>query len=97
MAAERCGICHRHLSDPASIAMGIGPECRSKLVKCGWHYRKPQFRVHKSKVELVSVSQMVPPPIGKVPMDMKHIDRQAREWLERKQGDQRWAIPRPKK
>lgn len=84
MAAQRCGICHRRLTDPASIAMGIGPECRSKLAKCGWKYRKPQYKVRRGKVELVSVSAMVPPPVGKVPKDMRQIDHQGREWLERR-------------
>lgn len=87
MAAERCGICHRRLTDPASIAMGIGPECRSKLVKCGWHYRKPQYKVHHGKVELVSVSTLVPPSTGKVSNEFKRIDRLAREMLKR-QGEQ---------
>lgn len=27
----RCGLCHRHLTDPVSEARGIGPECIKKL------------------------------------------------------------------
>lgn len=27
----RCGQCNRRLSDPTSVAMGIGPECRSNF------------------------------------------------------------------
>ena len=28
--AGRCRVCHRTLTDPDSIAAGIGPECASK-------------------------------------------------------------------
>lgn len=27
----RCGVCHRPLTNPASIASGIGPECAAKV------------------------------------------------------------------
>lgn len=30
----RCGRCGRQLTDPVSIATGIGPVCRTKLVAC---------------------------------------------------------------
>ena len=85
MAAERCGICHRRLTDPASIAMGIGPECRLKLVKCGWRTRKPVYQVRRGKVELVSVTgRFVPPPVASVPPELRQVDRAAREFLEGK-------------
>lgn len=29
--AGRCGCCSRELTDPESIAIGLGPECRKKL------------------------------------------------------------------
>jgi hypothetical protein len=65
--------------------MGIGPECRSKLVKCGWRTRKPVYQVRRGKVELVSVTgKFVPPPRSEVPTELRRVDRLAREFLEGK-------------
>ncbi|MFZ5586106.1 MAG: DUF6011 domain-containing protein [Thermodesulfobacteriota bacterium] len=30
---SRCGVCNRRLSDPASIAQGIGPVCAGRLTR----------------------------------------------------------------
>jgi hypothetical protein len=65
MAAERCGICHRRLTDPASIAMGIGPECRGKLTKLGWKFPRPVYQVRHGKVELVRMDGKVEKPTQK--------------------------------
>lgn len=63
MAAARCGVCHRRLTDPASIAMGYGPECRGKMTKRGWKFPKPVYRVRHGQVELVRlVGDLTPPP-----------------------------------
>jgi hypothetical protein len=62
MAATRCSVCHRRLTDPASVAMGIGPECRGKMVKRGWKFPRPVYRVRRGKVELVRLVGNVTPP-----------------------------------
>jgi hypothetical protein len=63
MAANRCGVCHRRLTDPASIAMGYGPECRGKMAKHGWKFPKPIYRVRRGRVELVRLEgDLTPPP-----------------------------------
>ena len=85
MPVTHCSVCHRLLTDPASIAVGIGPECRSKLIKCGWRMRKPTYQVRHGKVELVSVTgRFVAPPPKQVPTEFRQVDRAAREFLERK-------------
>jgi hypothetical protein len=55
MPVTHCAICHRLLTDAASVRIGIGPECRSKLVKRGWKFPKPQWRVRNGHVELVGM------------------------------------------
>lgn len=55
MKQARCSRCHRVLTDPFSIAVGMGPECRGKLSKRGWTFPKPKYRVRDGRVELVGM------------------------------------------
>jgi hypothetical protein len=57
-----CGKCGRALSDPFSIAVGMGPECRGGMKKKGWKFPKPTYRVHAGRVELVGMVGEVTPP-----------------------------------
>ncbi|MBI5933293.1 MAG: hypothetical protein HY867_06260 [Chloroflexi bacterium] len=75
MAAQRCGVCHRRLTDPASIAMGYGPECRGKMTKRGWKFPKPIYRVTHGKVELVRLEGDLTPPAQSESRPSKKVKR----------------------
>lgn len=62
MKQARCSICHRILTDPFSIAVGMGPECRGGLSKKGWKFPKPRYQVRHGRVELVGMVGKVEPP-----------------------------------
>jgi len=66
MNNAHCSKCHRRLTDPFSIAIGMGPECRGRLKKKGWKFPKPSYRVNNGRVVLVEMTgKVVPPaPIG---------------------------------
>lgn len=55
MPAARCRRCKRKLTDPYSIALGLGPECRAKFIQAGYSLPKPIYRVNSGKVELVGL------------------------------------------
>ncbi len=63
MTVTHCSVCHRLLTDPASIVMGIGPECRGKLAKRGWKFPKPRYQVRHGRVELVGMTGKVEKPM----------------------------------
>lgn len=58
----RCSKCNRPLTDPFSIAVGMGPECRGGLSKKGWKFPKPRYQVRNGRVELVGMVGKVEPP-----------------------------------
>lgn len=62
MQKPRCSKCHRVLTDPFSIAVGMGPECRGGLSKKGWKFPKPRYQVRNGHVELVGMVGKVEPP-----------------------------------
>ena len=62
MKKPQCSRCHRPLSDPFSIAVGMGPECRGKLSKRGWKFPKPRYRIRSGRVELVGMTGKIEPP-----------------------------------
>lgn len=35
MATARCKVCHREMSNPAHIAVGMGPVCAAKALRAG--------------------------------------------------------------
>ena len=59
MKKPHCTRCGRALTDPYSVAVGMGPECRGGLARKGWKFPKPKYRVRDGHVVLVGV-------IGKV-------------------------------
>lgn len=59
-----CSKCHRALTDPFSVAVGMGPECRGGLAKKGWKFPKPKYRVKHGRVILIGMSGKVEPPVG---------------------------------
>ncbi len=72
MGKPHCTKCGRALTDPFSIAIGMGPECRGRLSKKGWRFPKPRFRVHQGRVVLVGmVGKMEPPPVNVEPKPNK--------------------------
>lgn len=67
MKRPQCSKCGHALTDPFSIAIGMGPECRGKLSKKGWKFPKPKWRVSRGRVELVGMTgKIVGPPMVNV-------------------------------
>lgn len=66
-----CQKCGRALTDPFSIAVGMGPECRGGLSKKGWKFPKPKYKVSHGRVELVGMVGKIEPPIGDLTADSK--------------------------
>jgi hypothetical protein len=80
MKKPQCGKCGRALSDPFSIAVGMGPECRGSLSKKGWKFPKPVYRVHAGRVELVKmVGKIVEPPVGDLTKPAKKKERKVKD------------------
>lgn len=50
MPVTRCAICKRLLTDPYSVAVGIGPECRGKVKKSGQALPKPRWKVVRGRI-----------------------------------------------
>lgn len=63
MKKPHCSRCGRPLTDPFSIAVGMGPECRGGLSKKGWKFPKPRYRVRRGRVVLVGMIGKVEPPL----------------------------------
>ncbi len=80
MAQARCCRCNRPLTDPFSIAIGMGPECRGGLSKKGWKFPKPKYRIHHGRVELIGmVGKIVePPPVGDLTDRKKKVKKEDR-------------------
>jgi len=55
--SAHCKRCGRKLTDPYSISIGMGPECRGKLIKAGAHLPKPVYRVRNGRVEFVGLEK----------------------------------------
>ena len=73
-----CSRCHRALSDPFSIAVGMGPECRGGLSKKGWKFPKPRWKVQGGQIVFDGViGKIVEPPVGDVTRDEKGRRRKA--------------------
>lgn len=58
----KCSKCGRRLTDPFSIAVGMGPECRGGLARKGWKFPKPRYKVSGGRVVLVGMTGKVEPP-----------------------------------
>lgn len=64
MKKPQCSKCHRVLTDPFSIAVGMGPECRGGLSKKGWKFPKPKYKVKNGRVTLLGlVGNIERPPV----------------------------------
>lgn len=71
MKKPHCSKCGRGLTDPFSIAVGMGPICRGQLSQRGWRFPKPKWRVRGGHVELVGMSGKVAPPSTEPAKDEK--------------------------
>jgi hypothetical protein len=77
MKKPHCSKCGRALTDPFSIAVGMGPECRGGLSKKGWKFPKPQYKVSGGRVVLVGmVGKVEPPPVGDLTTNKKKVKRE---------------------
>ena len=61
MELTRCSNCGRLLTDPYSIAVRMGPECRGKL-KGRVHLPKPKWKVRRGQVVFIGLDPTAPPP-----------------------------------
>lgn len=66
MKKPECQRCHRPLTDPFSIAVGYGPECRGGMSRRGWKFPKPRYRVLHGHVVLEAIVGKVEAPVGDV-------------------------------
>lgn len=57
-----CSRCKRPLSDPYSIAVGMGPECRGGARKKGVKFPKAKWRVSGGKTYFMGVDGKVEEP-----------------------------------
>ena len=76
MKKPQCSRCGRALTDPFSIAVGMGPECRGGLSKKGWKFPKPVYRVVGGHVELVKMLGKIEPPA----VDVDAIGKKAQKF-----------------
>ena len=60
--SAKCKRCGRPLTDPLSIAIGMGPDCRGELGRKGWKFPKPVWKTKGGRVELVGVLGKVERP-----------------------------------
>lgn len=79
MRKPQCSRCGRALTDPFSIAVGMGPECRGKLSKKGWRFPKPRWRVHRGNVELVGMVGRVERPAVNIVKDERRKRKEAND------------------
>ena len=69
MAATRCSKCGRVLTDPYSVAVGMGPECRGGAAKRGVKFPKPKWRISGGRVVFVGLEQNDGPLVGDLSKD----------------------------
>ncbi len=65
MSVARCSRCHRVLTDPYSVAVGMGPECRGGAAKKGMKFPKPRYAVRGGRVVFLGLT---PGPTPAIPI-----------------------------
>ena len=80
----RCMICHRPLTDETSVRMGVGSDCRAKMVRRGWSFPKPRFKVQDGHSVLIGFTGKVEVPEGE---RSPAIEKLARKIEERMKGN----------
>lgn len=86
-----CSKCHRPLTDPYSIAVGMGPECRGGLSKKGWKFPKPRYKVRGGRVVLIGMTGKVEPPTVNVTKDETGRMKDERKAKNKRDRSQRTA------
>lgn len=80
MNKPHCSKCGRALTDPFSIAVGMGPECRGGMSKKGWKFPKPKYKVSHGRVVLVGmVGKIEPPAVNVIEKKKKPLRRKTEE------------------
>jgi len=73
----RCSRCQRVLTDPFSIAIGMGPECRGKLSKRGWKFPRPKYRVSNGRVVFVGMAgRLEAPAVVEIEKKKKKVEEE---------------------
>lgn len=84
----RCMICHRPLTDETSVRMGVGSDCRAKMVRNGWKFPKPRFKVRDGHSVLIGFTGKVEAPVGHFsPEKTEEIIRKIEKRLKGKSDD----------
>lgn len=78
----RCMICHRPLTDETSVRMGVGSDCRAKMIRTGWKFPKPRFKIDNGHSLLIGFTGRVEAPEGDMsPQKTQEIIRKIEERL----------------
>ncbi len=63
MKTPRCVKCGKPLTDPFSIAVGMGPDCRGGLRRKGWKLPRPKWKLQRGRPPVfVGYSGRIEPP-----------------------------------
>lgn len=71
-----CSKCKRPLSDPYSIAVGMGPECRGAAKKKGMKFPKARYRVSHGMVIFDGLEKAEPPTVNTTEDDQEEPEEE---------------------
>lgn len=71
----KCSKCGRRLTDPYSIAVGMGPECRGGAARKGAKFPKPRYKVSNGRVTFLGLAKGDGPLPVNTEEDPKHEDK----------------------
>jgi len=80
-----CSKCGRRLTDPYSIAVGMGPECRGGAARAGKSLPKPRWKVQGGRVTFDGLTAAAPLPAAPVETNMPQT------WVLDKRAQAHWV------
>lgn len=75
----RCMICHRPLTDDTSVRMGVGSDCRARMIRSGWTFPKPRFKIDNGHSILIGFTGKVEAPEGESSPATQSLTRKIEE------------------
>jgi hypothetical protein len=82
MKKPQCSKCHRPLTDPYSIAVMMGPECRGSASKGGRKFPKAKWKVQGGRMVFDGLATAVEAPTVKTSKRMDGKQKLVRSTLE---------------
>lgn len=76
MKKPQCSRCGRPLTDPYSIAVGMGPECRGAAAKKGAKFPKARYRVSHGRVVFDGLEKVEPPTVNTTDDDQEEPEEE---------------------